>query len=127
MCAAIRLSLTSAVCEPVTSMLKIVAVNVMDVIASLMKKEAVPKDAGRGAPPTSVGFVAGFSCAFVRFATRIVEADTLTATARIAAITKIPSLMVPPSCERALIEGMLEADKMRSGRRQLLARSRCSE
>ena len=55
MWAATRLSLTSAVCVPVTSMLKIVAVNVMNVIASSMKKLAVPNDAGRGAPAAVVG------------------------------------------------------------------------
>src|SRR5215467_4059812 len=48
-CAAIRLSLVSAVCEPVTSILKMVAVNVIDVMASLMKKLAVPNGVGRGA------------------------------------------------------------------------------
>ena len=42
-----RLSLMSAVCVPVTSILKIVAVNVMNVAALSMKKLAVPNDAGR--------------------------------------------------------------------------------
>ena len=55
------LSFVSAVCVPVKSILKIVAVNVIDVIASLMTKIAVPNDAGRGAPVVSVGTVGGFS------------------------------------------------------------------
>src|SRR5262249_43176159 len=74
MCAAIRLSFTSAVCEPVTSMLKIVAVNVMAVIASFRVKIAVPNDAGLGAPVVNVGTVGGFSWPFVRFANKMVAA-----------------------------------------------------
>src|SRR5579871_2706513 len=68
MCAATRLSFVSTDCVPVKSILKTVAVNVMEVMASLIRKVAVPNEAGRGAPPTSVGLVGGFSPALVRFA-----------------------------------------------------------
>src|SRR5690349_12354134 len=68
MCAATRLSFVSGVCDPVTSMLKIVATNVIDVMASLITNMAVPDDAGRGAPVDVVGLVGGFSPALVRFA-----------------------------------------------------------
>src|SRR5882724_1679662 len=63
-----KLSFVSGVWVPVTSMLKIVAVKVIDVMASLMKKLAVPNDAGRGAPPDVVGTVGGFSAALDRVA-----------------------------------------------------------
>src|SRR5436190_5902970 len=65
MCAAARLSFTSAVGEPVTSMLKTVAVNVMAVIASFKVNVAVPNDAGLGAPVGNVGTVGGLSCSLV--------------------------------------------------------------
>src|SRR3954451_12569040 len=72
MCAFNRLSFASSgVCDPVTSMLKMVAVNVMEVMASLMKNVAVPNDAGRAAPPDVVGTVGGFSCELVRLAVSI--------------------------------------------------------
>src|SRR5574341_2552917 len=50
MCAATRLSFVSGVCTPVTSILKIVALNDSSVIASLRTNDAVPNDNGRGAP-----------------------------------------------------------------------------
>src|SRR6185436_18740038 len=59
--AATRLSLISAVCVPVKSILNIVAVNVIAVCASFSTNNAVPNDAGLGAPPTSVGTVGGVS------------------------------------------------------------------
>ena len=71
MWAATKLSFVSAVCEPVKSRLLIVAVNVICVCAVFMLKVAVPKDAARRAPPVVVGFVGGFSCAFVRFTTKL--------------------------------------------------------
>src|SRR5205814_8696408 len=74
MWAAVRLSLTSAVCVPVTSILKIVAVNVIEVMAVFKRNEAVPNDAGLGAPALVVGTVGGFSCALVRFANNRVSA-----------------------------------------------------
>src|SRR5262245_19793677 len=54
-CAATRLSKVSAVCDPVTSILKIVAVNDIAVRASFNMNVATPKDAGRGAPVEVVG------------------------------------------------------------------------
>src|SRR5712691_2291646 len=77
MWAATRLSFTSAVCEPVKSMLKIVAVNVMAVIASFRVNVAVPNDAGLGAPVDNVGVVGGFSWPFVRFANKMTSACPL--------------------------------------------------
>src|SRR6476646_4267491 len=71
MCAAARLSLVSADCEPVKSMLVIVAVKVICVWAAFMLKVAVPNDAGLRAPPVVVGLVGGFSCEFVRFTTKL--------------------------------------------------------
>src|SRR5437868_8281390 len=65
MWAATRLSLASADCAPVKSMLLIVAVKVICVCPAFMLKVAVPKDAGRRAPPVVVGFVGGFSCELV--------------------------------------------------------------
>src|SRR6266849_1746016 len=88
MCAATRLSFTSAVCEPVTSILKIVAVNVIEVMASLMKKFAVPKDAGRGAPVVKVGTVGGFSWEFVRLAVRSTPALAVLAATAASETTK---------------------------------------
>src|SRR2546428_10376720 len=79
MWAATRLSLTSAVCEPVKSILKIVAKNVMAVIASFRLNVAVPNDAGLGAPAMSVGFVGGFSWELVRVADKTVFAYPLVA------------------------------------------------
>src|SRR5436190_9437674 len=81
MWAATRLSLTSGVCVPLTSMLKIVAVNVMKVDVASMKKLAVPNDAGRGWPPTVVGTVGGFSFASAKVAVRKVCAPALAAAA----------------------------------------------
>ena len=77
MCAAVKLSLTSGVCEPVTSILKIVALNVMAVMASFRVNVAVPNDAGLEPPVLVVGFVGGFSWEFVRFANRTVSAYAL--------------------------------------------------
>src|ERR1041384_4642807 len=74
MCALVKLSLVSAVCEPVKSILLIVAENVIVVgaVAESILKVAVPKDAGRRAPPEAVGFVGGTSCEFVRFTMKFV-------------------------------------------------------
>ena len=55
MWAATRLSFVSAVCEPVKSMLKIVAVIVSCVMASFRTNVAVPKDTGLGVPSENVG------------------------------------------------------------------------
>src|SRR2546426_5997414 len=66
MCAAIRLSLVSAVCVPLTSILLIVAVMLMAVSAALIWNRAVPNERGREPPPAAVGFVGGTSCEFVR-------------------------------------------------------------
>src|SRR3982751_5542788 len=74
MCAFRRLSLVSAVCVPVKSILKMVAVNVMAVIAVFNTKSAVPNEAGRGAPVVVVGTVGGFSAALLRSACKIVSA-----------------------------------------------------
>src|SRR6476620_6240665 len=71
MWAATRLSLVSAVCEPLTSMLEIVAVNVIWVCPAFMLKVAVPKDDGRRAPPVVVGLVGGTSCELVRFTVKL--------------------------------------------------------
>src|SRR2546426_1218400 len=68
MCAAIRLSLVSVVCEPVKSILLTVAVNVIDVCVALKRNRALPDDAGLAPPVDVVGVVGGFSCAFVRVA-----------------------------------------------------------
>src|SRR5262245_58560757 len=65
-CASVRSSFLSGVCGPLTSMLKIVAVNDMAVCESFRVKTAVPNDAGLGAPVEVVGTAGGFSCAFVR-------------------------------------------------------------
>src|SRR5438270_10966631 len=70
MCAAIRLSFVSAVCEPVMSMLLTVAVNVMAVCALLKRNLAVPKEAGLAPPVEVVGVVGGTSCEFVRLTTK---------------------------------------------------------
>src|SRR4051794_436577 len=59
--ATVRLSFGSAVWDPVTSMLKMVAVKVMAVRASFSTKFAVPKEAGRGASVAVVGLVGGTS------------------------------------------------------------------
>src|SRR5712692_303367 len=77
MWAATRLSLGSAVCEPVKSILKIVAENVRAVIASFRLNVAVPNDAGLGAPVVSVGVVGGFSWELVRVADKMVFAYPL--------------------------------------------------
>src|SRR6266567_7840485 len=63
MCAAIRLSLVSVVCEPVTSTLLIVAVKVIFVgaVAESKRKRAVPFEAGRAPPVEVVGTVGGTS------------------------------------------------------------------
>src|SRR6187455_3051413 len=91
-----RLSLTSfGVCVPVTSMLKIVAVNVMNVDALSMKKLAVPNDAGRGWPPAVVGTVGGFSLALLRVAERKVCAPAVPASrerSRVLAVFSIGGL-----------------------------------
>src|SRR3954470_6485059 len=69
MCAFVRLSLVSAVCEPVTSMLLMVAVNFIAVCALLNWNLAVPNEAGRAAPVDVVGVVGGTSCPLVRLTT----------------------------------------------------------
>src|SRR5437763_16124222 len=61
MCAAVKLSFVSAVCEPVMSMSLIVAFIVIAVSAPLMPKCAVPNEFGLRAPPVKVGFVGGTS------------------------------------------------------------------
>lgn len=61
MCATVRLSLMSGDCKPVKSMLKIVAENVMAVIALFSANVAVPNDAGLGLPVEVVGITGGFS------------------------------------------------------------------
>src|SRR5262245_65958321 len=61
MCAAVRLSFASAVCDPVKSILKMGAVKVIEVIALFNVKTAAPNDAGLGSPPLVVGIVGGFS------------------------------------------------------------------
>src|SRR5437763_14481036 len=66
MCAAIRLSLVSLVCVPLTSILLIVAVILMAVSAALIWNRAVPNERGREPPPAAVGVVGGTSCEFVR-------------------------------------------------------------
>jgi hypothetical protein len=55
MCATVRLSFESGVCDPVKSILKTVAVHDMDVMASLISKVALPNEAGRGSPVEVVG------------------------------------------------------------------------
>ena len=45
----------SAVCDPLKSMLKTVAVHDMDVMASLISKVALPNETGRGSPLEVVG------------------------------------------------------------------------
>src|ERR671912_2591327 len=57
MWAATRLSNVSGVCAPVTSMLKIVAVNVMVSAVVSRVKVAVPNESGLGAPVLVVGGV----------------------------------------------------------------------
>ena len=66
MCAAVRLSFVSAVCEPVKSMLLTVPDTDSVVRAALNVKCAVPYEAGRRAPPVVVGLVDGTSCDVVR-------------------------------------------------------------
>src|ERR1041384_4254834 len=82
MCALVKLSLVSAVCEPVKSMLLTVAVIVMAVSPAIKKKCAVPYEAGRRAPPVVIGLVGGTSCEFVRltvksFGARLAEVSSL--------------------------------------------------
>src|SRR5438552_15201557 len=60
-CAATRLSLMSALCEPVKSRLKTVAENVIAVIASLILNVANPNDSGLKPAVDVVGCVGGFS------------------------------------------------------------------
>src|SRR5882672_3225228 len=60
-CAAVRLSLISALCVPVKSMLKIVAEKVIAVFASLIVNVAKPNDSGLKPAVVVVGCVAGFS------------------------------------------------------------------
>src|SRR3954464_12240213 len=91
MCALRRLSLVSAVWVPVKSMLKIVAVNVMAVIAVLSTKSAVPNEAGRGAPVLVVGTVGGFSAALLRLACKIVSARAVVVIASAVAATTSPA------------------------------------
>src|SRR5215207_6526383 len=59
MCAAVRLSLGSGVCAPVQSMLDTVTVILRVFNISSSTKEAVPKAAGRAAPPVVVGVMTG--------------------------------------------------------------------
>src|SRR4051812_10573622 len=65
MWALVRLSLVSALCEPVKSRFRTVADRVIAVPPGLSWKRAVPKDAGRRAPPVVIGLVGGTSCEFV--------------------------------------------------------------
>ena len=53
-------------------MLRIVAVNVMAVIASFRTNVAVPNDDGLGTPPNVVSVCVGFSWSFVRWFARFV-------------------------------------------------------
>src|SRR5437016_2037774 len=69
-CAAIRLSLASADCAPVKSILLTVAVNVIASWVLLIENVATPYEPGRAVPPEVVGFVGGTSCVFVRFTTK---------------------------------------------------------
>src|SRR5829696_10306377 len=87
MCAATRLSLMSAVCVPVKSILKIVAVKLSAVCAVFRTKSAVPNEAGRGAPPTIVGTTGGFSAELLRSAWRKISARALD---RVRAKTRAP-------------------------------------
>src|SRR5437762_11044819 len=67
MCAATKLSFVSAVCEPVTSILVIVAAIVMFASPAAITNRAVPYELfRRGPPPDKVGLVGGTSCEFVR-------------------------------------------------------------
>src|SRR5215210_2256071 len=77
MCALVRLSLVSAVCEPVKSMLLTVAVTVSAVCAALNWRRAVPNDAGRAAPVVVVGTAGGASCEFVMFTTKSLTSDAV--------------------------------------------------
>ena len=80
------------------------SVNVSDVWAAFRKKNASPKDAGRGPPPERVGFVGGFSCAFVRMAWKLIWASapgpTTGNTSAAAAATKSDFRMTPPRRSR---------------------------
>src|SRR5687767_7183885 len=74
MWAAIRLSFVKGVCEPVTSMLKIVAEN--DIVSAVVSrvKVAKPEGTGRGSPPAPgpvVRFTGGGSWSTVMFAVRM--------------------------------------------------------
>jgi len=75
--AAIRLSFGSGVWEPVKSMLKIVAENVIEVFALLIVNVTVPDDTGLAPPVLRVGLVGGFSWALVRIADKEVCAYAL--------------------------------------------------
>src|SRR5581483_3610431 len=66
MCALVRLSLVSDVCEPVTSILLIVAVMLKLVSPAPNWKRAVPYELFRRAPVVKVGLTGGTSCEFVR-------------------------------------------------------------
>src|SRR6266850_1492794 len=70
MCAATRLSFVSVVCEPVTSILLMVALNVIAVCAELKRKRAVPNEAGLAPPVVKVGVAGGTSWLFVRLTTK---------------------------------------------------------
>src|SRR4051794_36552045 len=74
MCAAIRLSLVSAVWVPVQSMLNTVTIIVIEGVVSFSTKLAEPNEAGRAVPVDVVGVVGGTSCAFVRVALRLMMA-----------------------------------------------------
>src|SRR5687768_15573473 len=74
--APIKLSLVSAVCVPVKSILNTVAENAMAVMAVFSVKVAVPNDAGLGLPvEVVVGMAGGFSWALVRLAKNRVSAS----------------------------------------------------
>src|SRR5207244_600138 len=76
-----KLSFVSAVWEPVTSILKIVAVNVICGIASFNTNVAIPNDAGLGAPVVRVGTVGGFSAPLLKLAKRLMVAASAVAPA----------------------------------------------
>src|SRR6187402_349150 len=115
-CALVRLSLMSfGVCVPVTSMLKIVAVNVMNDAALSMKKLAVPNDAGRGWPPAVVGTVGGFSLALFRVAERKVCAPALPASTERSRALAIFGMAASRCDERRLRARGFEILRARSG------------
>src|SRR5215211_5675533 len=82
MCAFVRLSLVSAVCAPVKSMLLTFPDTDSAVWAGLNTKRAVPYEDGRRKPPVVVGFVGGLSCEFVKLTIKS-SGDRLAETSRL--------------------------------------------